>query len=382
MRRLTVVFFDRALEYGTGSRNKIFGDYARYIDLRSRLDERDPQEIKILESVYADTNTVKIAVVEDNYEMNPAINLSKFDLVIVTSVEIIVRDNFVSSCRRKYNNPNVFVLIGGKIEWLIDEPEVYYYPFVLLLPGIINSYRPTNNHLSKAKLFDCLLGGFKPHREFIFNQLKEHKLLNLCYVNLLRSSYSPNVQDIINQGTYYRSADLDLVESSNALEAKESTNGVFYSMVENIQHQLMYRISNQVPWEVYKNSHYSIIAETNYNSPFLTEKTGKAILAKRVFVMFAARHHLRELRSLGFQTFDGILDESYDDIEDNEQRWAEAFKQVLWLANQDPVEIYKQAESILQYNYLKFLDHQSFIQPMRKWLLEKLRTVAVDITFK
>jgi len=106
-----------------------------------------------------------------------------------------------------------------------------------------------------------------------------------------------------------------------------------------------------IPYRIYNQCLYSVVAETSGSRPnFYTEKTGKPLLSKRIFVMFAGQHHLRNLRGFGFKTFDGILDESYDDIKDLETRYQQAWKQVEFLMNQDPVEIYKQADPILEHN--------------------------------
>jgi hypothetical protein len=49
---------------------------------------------------------------------------------------------------------------------------------------------------------------------------------------------------------------------------------------------------------------------------FLTEKPWRSMLMGVPFVINGGRGSLRVLRDLGYQTFDGIIDESYDDIAD------------------------------------------------------------------
>ena len=65
-----------------------------------------------------------------------------------------------------------------------------------------------------------------------------------------------------------------------------------------------------------------VSAETvfDYPYPYLTEKTFKVILYKRPFVILGAKNSLRQLHKLGFKTFDSIWDESYDQIDDPNQR--------------------------------------------------------------
>ena len=71
-----------------------------------------------------------------------------------------------------------------------------------------------------------------------------------------------------------------------------------------------------------QNTILYLIGETLfYNEPrFLTEKTFKAIAYKLPFIMIGQPFNLEHLRSLGYKTFDGIIDESYDTITDHNTR--------------------------------------------------------------
>ena len=79
-------------------------------------------------------------------------------------------------------------------------------------------------------------------------------------------------------------------------------------------------------------------------------------MAQRMFIMFAPQHTLRFIKSLGFDTFDSIIDESYDDIADPRERFDRAFDQVEYLAEQDPVEVYEKVLPITQYNFWMFMN--------------------------
>jgi hypothetical protein len=74
-------------------------------------------------------------------------------------------------------------------------------------------------------------------------------------------------------------------------------------------------------------------------------------MARRLFVVFSGWKFLHNLRQLGFRTFDGIIDESYDLIEDTNERFSQAFDQVKFLCSQPQEEILKLIEPILEHNY-------------------------------
>jgi hypothetical protein len=54
---------------------------------------------------------------------------------------------------------------------------------------------------------------------------------------------------------------------------------------------------------------------------FLTEKTFKPIKHGQLFFVAGPVGSLQALRDLGYCTFDSVLDNSYDRVENNTQRW-------------------------------------------------------------
>ena len=54
---------------------------------------------------------------------------------------------------------------------------------------------------------------------------------------------------------------------------------------------------------------------------FVTEKTFKPIFNNQFFVAVSSADHLRHLRDLGYQTFGRCINESYDSIANNQDRF-------------------------------------------------------------
>jgi hypothetical protein len=111
-------------------------------------------------------------------------------------------------------------------------------------------------------------------------------------------------------------------------------------------------LSQIIPTNIYNQTAYTVVTETNaFNHfNFYTEKIVKPIIAERLFIVFAGQHYLRNLRSLGFKTFDGIVDETYDSIADNDQRFKLACEQITYLINQSQEEILAKIRSITEHN--------------------------------
>jgi hypothetical protein len=112
-------------------------------------------------------------------------------------------------------------------------------------------------------------------------------------------------------------------------------------------------LSQIIPIKVYNDTAYSVITETDFSNTlsFFTEKTSKAILGRRLFVAISGYKFLHNFRKLGFITFDSVIDESYDLILDDRERYAAAIEQVRWLCEQEQQEIYSKIKDIVEHNH-------------------------------
>lgn len=65
--------------------------------------------------------------------------------------------------------------------------------------------------------------------------------------------------------------------------------------------------------DLYRNSWVEIVPETlHIDAYYFTEKTFKPILTRTPFLVVSTTGYLQYVKSLGFQTFDSLIDESYD----------------------------------------------------------------------
>jgi hypothetical protein len=76
----------------------------------------------------------------------------------------------------------------------------------------------------------------------------------------------------------------------------------------------------------FTNSYCNIVLETHFDADqsggtFLTEKTFKAIKHGQPFVIVGPAGSLATLRRLGYRTFDYAIDNTYDKITNNTERW-------------------------------------------------------------
>ena len=89
----------------------------------------------------------------------------------------------------------------------------------------------------------------------------------------------------------------------------------------------------------------------------ITEKTFKAIALEMPFVLVAPAHSLRYMKSYGFQTFQGIFDESYDDETDDIlriEKVVKLLKDLNSLSIKERHEIHRACLPIVEHNFEHF----------------------------
>lgn len=111
------------------------------------------------------------------------------------------------------------------------------------------------------------------------------------------------------------------------------------------------------------NSYCNIVMETHFDADqsggvFLTEKTFKPIKHGQLFFIAGPAGSLQALRDLGYRTFDSVLDNTYDRIQDNTQRWlrlCEAIQQ----AQHRLADRFEAARADIEHNQQLFLANKA-----------------------
>jgi hypothetical protein len=288
-------------------------------------------------------------------------DLSWVDLVVCLNTEM-TNLNFNDSynkATKDFNNKNViFILSGIRLE---DQsnciPDRFYFPYLSFFHRVICANDQISVEYNSARLFgiEALIGSKKYNRVFVFNKLKEFDLLETSLVSLVSLPHEAGNPDQIDD---YESSAIENLDDPCVIQFKKDAKDPYerysFNQVKNRHYKDSHynvSMSQIIPVNVYKESWYSIVCETSVQTDlFLTEKTAKPLLAKRIFVSFSFPGHLKFLHSLGFRTFGDIIDESYDDEIDLDSRLNKAWDQVLYLLKQDPNKMYAAVKDVLEHN--------------------------------
>lgn len=125
----------------------------------------------------------------------------------------------------------------------------------------------------------------------------------------------------------------------------------------------------------YDSAYLSTVVETNvrpgskYTPIFITEKTTKPLAYRHPFVVYGNRGTLRTLRSWGFETFNHLWDESYDEIQDYQQR---LYTVVDLLNTIEPRPHDAETLKRLQHNHALFFDTDLVRRQIVKEIIEPI----------
>ena len=109
----------------------------------------------------------------------------------------------------------------------------------------------------------------------------------------------------------------------------------------------------------YVNSYCSIILETHFDADgsggsFLTEKIFRAIKHGHPFVIVGCPGSLAVLRNLGYRTFDHAIDNSYDTVTNNTERWIQCRSAIQQIQQQDMHDWFESCRSDIEHNQQLF----------------------------
>jgi hypothetical protein len=308
-------------------------DWAVYDDLGHFLNSGHPKNLGFLHLPYP--------FIESTQEKLDQI-YNMCDHVFVVSTEL---HNPISDFIIRNDRPNITYYVCGNINTELKNAKVISYMdwfettryfYKDYLPEILSRINYTE---PKQRHFDILLGRKKLHRDTVYDYVKS----DLRVENYIMTYFNEHELDFDTNEDQWTWEDRGL--------QLENTPKWTVDMVRYFGHRMS--LSQIIPITVYNHTAYTVVAETNFNRAysFYTEKTAKPIIARRLFIMISGQYYLRNLRKLGFKTFDGIIDEGYDSIEDDLDRWRAACTQIKWLCAQDQSEILQKIKPIVDHNF-------------------------------
>ena len=266
-------------------------------------------------------------------------------------------------------------------------PVVYYFHHVFaahdwfrgsqFLPQLVS---PDQRKLTKKYIsFNRITSARRVYRSLLLAELADHNLLDQGYV-----SYN----EVCPEGGHYQDSLTDavsagLITSQRATSTMDALNKLTFPLRIDYQDQSI--IPNHsfglsaIP-ETQESFCY-IVTETCFweRKDHLTEKIFKPIISRMPFILAGPAHNLKYLRSYGFKTFSAWFDESYDDIEDADQRLVAIRQTIQEICNyslDQLSDILADMMPVLEHNYQLF-NSSTFLQSCWDELTDNLDAVSL-----
>jgi hypothetical protein len=231
----------------------------------------------------------------------------------------------------------ILVITGGYLQ--ADIPCLYHENF---LPKVLDYSENTQAadqywrdwSVDRPYKFLCLNGRGRQHRQQLLTSLS----------------------DILDQAVW---TNLDSVAGPiRPLEAKYEFDFYKQNTVLNQSGFVKYALFNNDWGEIYLNpmpyldTYFSLVTETVFEYPysFRTEKIWKPVAIGHPFIVVANAGYYRDLHNLGFQTFGHVIDESFDKIENNQERLCCIIALVRDLCQQDLAAFVTKTQEVCKYN--------------------------------
>lgn len=261
----------------------------------------------------------------------------------------------------------ILVISGG--DMLYTYPHMTYDYFISVFVG----YQENRDQMllcdkiynEQPKPYDFLFlnGRARPHRKYLWHRLNEKSLLNRALWTMLdpkplsntRLELWHNDQDLMRLETPRQCLPTQY-EVEKYRQVQFSTD----SQRQNIKPLMFENTWGDVylQAEPYIDTYFSLVTETVADRPwsFRTEKIVKPIAAGQPWICVSGPGFYRDLRNLGFKTFDHAIDESFDSIDNQQDRLDRIVDIVEDLCSQDLDSFLKSCYSVCKYNQQHLLE--------------------------
>lgn len=281
--------------------------------------------LKIVDLVNSDKRFNKILFDASTNAVNPIERLNTINQVGFNKPIIVT-----TSLIRYNNNPT-------------PHESIRYFPFWTLWSAT-QGYQ-FSDHPKKYRA-SCLNGSYWNHRILTYLLLSKRNYFNELVFSF---GHRDNIQDVMT----------DLQLTSEEWEQYQQLP----PSVEFNKSDATIGIDISINHPAYLETYINLVTETNIrgSTAFVSEKTFKPIRAGQLFVLVAAKGAVQYLRDIGLDTFDDVIDHSYDLIADDRARIAAAIESLDQLMKLDLEKVFGSVKSRLISN-AKYFNSDEFKQ--------------------
>ena len=272
---------------------------------------------------------------------------------------------FHIECKERNINPNYIIFVTGNSivedcysDWLKNNPQqknikvVPYSHFEFDTYLLSNDLPPGNDNFPPT---------FEEHIEY----KSKNKIVSFCNLNKKPRRHRINFYSLLHKNNLLKDGLVSMNDFHESIEfcdyklTDEETNEIKKTLPS-----LIYNTSNETYDPNYYvtrfndnvclDSYFSVISEAQYEDTqrtiFLSEKIFKVMMCSHPFMVLGNKHSLKELKKLGYKTFDKWIDESYDEMDDCRrfEKIVDNLKKIVSI--EDKISWFKEMEDVIKHN--------------------------------
>ena len=230
--------------------------------------------------------------------------------------------DFCNNLEEIFTNAGVnFIILTGNAHYLKHKhSKILYYPhfwrFTQAYVERLNSVAP-----SKKYIFSSLNGIARMHRILLAEHLLNKPYVDQCCLTFNHYGAENRFASCWDQPDHWWYRREFPTEQDQQLLSRAKN---FLPYRHNCSEINEYASKNFHPYSIlnpaYFDTYVNIITETNVRETFFTEKTFKALASGQFFISINGAGSIEMLKTFGFDTFDDVIDHSYDVIEDPREK--------------------------------------------------------------
>ena len=215
--------------------------------------------------------------------------------------------------------------------WIYDKlPKQKEVPFIKKFLTFNRNYKLSTNQYGSYYIH--------AHRMDLYNFLKDSNLLNDCYASF----------------KFIKDFDNNFGEEASEWDVNHTIPYCLHEVKKEIWDDAFLQIvtESKVDSKCQIQDHF-IKKTLTIDLDYMTEKTTKAVASNMPFVIIGVSGLLKRLHKIGFKTFGDFWDESYDNVEDYNERFEKIKEIIKWVASKNTDElkdIYNQMIPIFEHN--------------------------------
>jgi hypothetical protein len=310
-------------------------------------------------------NIFNTEIINDPYKFNSGCTAILHNQQLIYTLCLVVSEHspLVNQTIANYSIPKLYYFFHGfaALDWYRGFYALNYNKQVI------------KNYTYDYITFNRLVSNDRSYRCYFVSKLAEELLLEHGLISFGLATEQASWQDEI--------VDVNTKLSSKAIDHIKLHLPSTPLIIDN--EKVLGSASADIP-RCTNDSLWHIVTETvfYYDKLHLTEKIFKPIVMKQPFMLLGAPGNLAYLKSYGFKTFDGIIDESYDTIVDNDQRTEAVVEQIAWycaLSVEEKQTVIEAMAPIVEYNFHHF--YGEFKHIITKELLDNCQTLFKEIGY-